>query len=117
MKAELKVPIYDHTIYIHVGSDLDLNDYNGILVDEALKVDISKYSGAIFECQNNSESLFYLEKFDINNSKDISVLAHECLHLTFYILSNASINYSIYSEEAYTYLHGYLVDQIITLIK
>jgi len=114
---KIKIPIYDHTVFIHVGKDFNLNDYEYLLSKEALESTVNDYDGAIFECQHKSESLLYLEKFDINSPKDISILAHECLHLTFYILSNVGINFNWNSEESFTYLHGYLVKEIITVIK
>jgi len=39
------------------------------------------------------------------------VIAHELLHTTFDILRNAGVKYSEKSEEAFSYLHGYLVDE------
>lgn len=44
-------------------------------------------------------------------------IAHECLHLTFAIMSSKGIKLGNKSEEAFTYLHGYLVDEVTGIIK
>ena len=41
------------------------------------------------------------------------IIVHECLHLTHYILRRAGVILSKESEEAFTYLQGYLVRQIL----
>lgn len=46
----------------------------------------------------------------------IHVVSHECLHATFNILTLRGVEYSIKSEETYTYLQGYLLEQILRQI-
>lgn len=41
------------------------------------------------------------------------VVAHECLHLVHFIMRRVGITLSQESEEAYTYLQGYLLGQIL----
>lgn len=41
------------------------------------------------------------------------VVAHECLHLVHFIMRRVGITLSHESEEAYTYLQGYLLGQIL----
>ncbi len=41
-----------------------------------------------------------------------ALLAHECMHCVFSILRNAGVEFTDGGEEAYTYLLGYLVEEI-----
>ena len=43
---------------------------------------------------------------------DISVLAHECLHITNYILKDKGVGVSTKNDEAQTYLLGYIMGSI-----
>lgn len=43
----------------------------------------------------------------------VEVVTHECMHLTFAILMNAGLKLTLDSEEAFTYLQGYLVKEIL----
>lgn len=39
-------------------------------------------------------------------------VAHECLHVTFQILDTCGVEYDSNNHEAFTYLHGYIVEQV-----
>lgn len=43
----------------------------------------------------------------------VELVAHECLHLTHYILKNAGLMLSSDSEEAFTYLQGNLIKDVL----
>ena len=43
----------------------------------------------------------------------VSIISHECTHLTHYILRNVGITLCKESEEAYTYLQQYLLETIL----
>jgi len=47
----------------------------------------------------------------------VSIIAHECFHLTCAILSQRGLRLTDSSEEAYAYLHGYLVDCVIQTLN
>lgn len=53
----------------------------------------------------------------LRGDASMSTIAHECLHATFDILSDAGMALSNDSEEAYTYLLGHLVDQVLIHFK
>ena len=44
----------------------------------------------------------------------VELVAHECLHLTHYVLRNAGITLTKESEEAYTYLQCDLIKKILS---
>lgn len=58
----------------------------------------------------------WVEKFKKTN-KDISVLAHEVLHLTFSGLEDVGIKYSDSSEEAFTYYFDHLLEGFLNAAK
>jgi hypothetical protein len=49
--------------------------------------------------------------------KSIYLLAHELFHLTGDILQHRGMKYSMDSEEAYAYYHGYLFQESFKLLK
>lgn len=48
---------------------------------------------------------------------DIPVIAHELLHVVFHILGGVNMTHAFESEEAYTYLFEYLLDQYAKKVK
>ena len=52
-----------------------------------------------------------------NSPEMIAVLAHECLHATFFVLANRGVLYSNESEETFTYLHQTMVKHCLKLLK
>lgn len=59
-----------------------------------------------------SYNFIWLDKFEYT-PKWISILVHECLHLTFEILKDRQLFYSKETEEAYCYYHDYLVKEAL----
>lgn len=47
---------------------------------------------------------------DMKSLKDLSLIAHESLHVTFSILDYIGMGYCEDSEEAYTYVLGYIMN-------
>ena len=43
----------------------------------------------------------------------LAILSHEVLHSVFHIMKNVSIEYTDKSEEAFTYLMGYITKEIV----
>lgn len=52
-------------------------------------------------------------------SKEIThgIIAHECMHAVFSIMDRKGISYCIQSEEAFTYVLGYLVDKVTGVFR
>jgi hypothetical protein len=44
-------------------------------------------------------------------------VAHECLHCTFKLLDDCDVKYNSEDHEAFTYLHGYIFEQVYERIK
>jgi len=51
-----------------------------------------------------------------NDRVSVSTIAHECGHLAFAILKSKGVVYCHKSEEAFTYLLGYLVEKVTEII-
>ena len=52
-----------------------------------------------------------------NAKRDLSCLAHECLHIANMILSNKGIKVSLKNDEAQAYLLGYLMKKCCEVLK
>jgi hypothetical protein len=50
------------------------------------------------------------------NAKTIALLSHEVLHAVSFILRRVGIEHTSDTEEAYTYLHQYVMSEVLTLV-
>ena len=55
--------------------------------------------------------IYFAKRPDVSHGEVANVVAHELLHATIHILKHANMRLNEGSEEAYTYLLGYLVEQ------
>ena len=69
----------------------------------------------IEEKKQNYVFYLWLETFS-HDIADWGNLAHECLHLTFAILDKIGMEVHESSEEAYAYLHEYLVKESLKIL-
>ena len=122
----IMIPIYKVELVISYGSDkkflkkswkdqpnMDIEKKN--LYNIAFK-DTFKEKGKIGGRYNyyRDEDLHYIHIFEKKSwSSLISDITHELSHATFEILRSRGIKYSTKSEEAYTYLQGYLIEETI----
>lgn len=107
-KKKLKLPIYSQfNITIIIADDLTQEVVN--ITKEPSDI---KYNGVFFYKKNGTDLYIGFEKDDLKPG----LVAHECLHATCYILDFVQIPLTESSEEAYTYLVGYLVDEVYKLI-
>lgn len=68
-------------------------------------------NGAFIQYTDNEGVL--IKVLWVRNLKDIPTLAHEILHLVFNVLTEKGLEYNLGSEESYTYLMGFIMDQIL----
>lgn len=47
----------------------------------------------------------------------ISIIAHECFHITNRVMGFAGCKLTEESEEAYCYLHGSIMEQVLNILK
>jgi hypothetical protein len=55
--------------------------------------------------------------YNADKCPGIDVIAHEVYHMTSYILWYAGMEHTQHSEEAFSYLHGYLFNAIYARLK
>lgn len=108
IKKKIKLPIYNQfTITILISEDLTQDVVN--LTKEPSDIN---YNGIFFYKKNGTDVYIGFQKDKLKPS----LIAHECLHATCYILDYVGIKLTEESEEAYTYLVGYLIDEVYKLI-
>lgn len=108
-KKKLKVPIYSF-------ANVEL-----VLVEN-----ITDYCERLGISRNNTEPngtfLYHTENVGqyyivLKHSSSNSTIAHEALHLTCEILREAGVSLTSESEESYTYLLSWVVDEIYKFLK
>ncbi len=76
-------------------------------------------------CEHESQGTMWASKdggviISINywnwTSEGVSVLAHECLHATFECLRRSGVKHCWKTEEAFCYLHSWMVKQCLSAI-
>lgn len=114
MNFIIKLEVYPFQVMVSLG------EKNKSLTKKLKKwkvksVDLGKYDG-IYTTFNNGYHLIRLKKVP-KSSYQFGVLQHEILHCTIQIMREVGMELSNKSEEAYTYLHGYLTYKILNEIK
>lgn len=66
-------------------------------------------AGGIFIHSVPDDKKYYLI---LERTSSVYYVAHECLHVTFHILDTCGVEYDSQNHEAFTYLHGYIVEQV-----
>lgn len=109
----IEIPLYHITIDIIIANSK--SKIMTLFSFENEREITSKAGRTIYDNTQTNEKLQI-----ILNGKSIlthGIIAHEALHATFFILSSRGLKYSQKSEEAYTYLIQFIIDQIYKLIK
>ena len=119
MFFKVTIGLYDANIFVSVGQ----NHENLLL---SLKKNYLKISKNIFPIGNHTKArvihfddgsnLIELPKANFNSPDFFESLSHEILHVAFDILNTRGFVLSRDSEEAYTYLMGFLVKEIMKKI-
>lgn len=103
-----KIPIYTGYLYILFTQDF-------VKASRELGVEIqpnaNEFDGIAFKKCTGKKSGYIL--FVKTNRKDFwSILTHEALHITNYILEDAGIKISTDNDEVQTYLLGYIMKHV-----
>lgn len=107
-KKKFKLPIYNQfDITILISDDLTQD-----VVNMTKEPSDMTYNGVFFHKRNGTDIFIGFDKNHIRPG----LVSHECLHATCYILDFVQLPLTEASEEAYTYLLGYLVDEVYKLI-
>lgn len=117
-KTKIKIPVYDSEIQMIVTDDLTKS-----FVKLCKKLDwlemLEGNTGPLMD-----SACFLYDDDDVGNyylilpyNADVFVISHEVLHATFIILDHHDVMYDKGNHEAFTYLHGHLVEIVYNKIK
>lgn len=117
MLFRIDVPIYKTGVYFIIDeTDEVCREYvkrktrghwkEGVPLDEGARARVLLHESRLSFVRIQGEDL-----------ADIPVITHELLHVVFHILGGVDITHAFESEEAYTYLLEYLLDQYIKKVK
>jgi len=120
----MKIPIYDIKMWVYIGevnnfkSEIKKKIKNVDIVDDLIKfIDTSALEGCTLSIPDpDIQLIIYLQDYT-GSAKDIGVLTHEVLHAVFRITDGKGIILCDESEESFTYLTGYITEEIIKKIK
>jgi hypothetical protein len=114
----IKIPVYDSDIHVVVTSDVHKSytklckklNWLNLLED----IEESSQDSACFVYGDEEVGDYYIIlPYDV----DIFVLSHEILHATFIILDDHNILYDKKNHEAFTYLHGHIMETVYNKLK
>jgi len=119
-RYKLHAGTYDFEYYLVIAprseSKKILHFINNICEDNSLEYDFTDSCGACFT-RFNYTPVLWIPKIP-ETPKEYATLAHECLHLTNYILLRwVNIPLSLESEEAYTHLLGKIIKDTLTAMS
>lgn len=114
---KIDIGIYKTWITVFVGSRKEFSDWlrkdkknivYKTLADFVIDGNEQSGFGDFYSSDEYRPTFVRLDSFKMN-ADDISAMAHEMAHATFYIMRDVDIDVCSESEEAFTYLQGYLV--------
>lgn len=117
----IDIELYKRNVLVFIGSHDELLEYTNCLKNDKL------YEHIAYNIINDmccAESAYYYDSengcglielhYHPNSPREIAIAAHECLHATMRIMSYVNVPcFQDESNEAYTYLHEYLVEQVL----
>ena len=129
----LQVPIYDQDIIVVINGQLkdgisflekmkNINKTGEITLAELKKnymfeKDLVLNSGQARTYASLPHGFIVLLSHQEDFAKTSGVVAHECLHVVYHIMERVGINFFMNeSDEAFTYLLGYLVENILKVM-
>lgn len=114
------VPIYNDRVWIYFGSIEEIKKIAKKRTNKHLREHIEnhpmEYLGAVHNSGKGNLTILHMIEMP-ETSFSYGVLQHEIFHLAYSILSSSGIELTKDSEEAYSYLIGYLTETIYNQIK
>jgi hypothetical protein len=117
-KLKIKIPIYDSDINLVITGDIykslvkicKKEDWLDLLED----IQDSGIGSAYFLYDDDSIGEYYMV---LPYNADVFLISHEVLHATFIILDHHNVMYDKINHEAFTYLHGHIVETVYNKVK
>lgn len=115
---------YTKGSYLFVGTANEFNAWTNKMFKQSLDID-DEYDGVVsylmkkgvrYEIMFISSDLVK-KKFHKKPQDVIGVIAHEAFHMTMFLLEYRGLKYSEETMEAFTYLHGHIVSEVIDKLK
>lgn len=103
-KSKHKIPIYHGTLYVIYTKDL-----KPIIKKHNLREGSEKCDAFVFSVEGKKGGIRYYAVFEKN---DVSVLAHEALHIVNFIFDDKHITPDVKNDEPQAYLIGWVFDKI-----
>lgn len=116
MNQIIEIPIYNQEVMVHFGDIEELKTHLTKYLDE---VDTYRILQVASECQDGitlhdepTQKVVVMMPSVPSKAEDYGILVHELSHAVNYIMKQVGIKPSEDSEEAYTYLLGYLTKEV-----
>jgi hypothetical protein len=68
-------------------------------------------AGGFFKCTTKDQRKIYI--IWVKKARDVSILAHELIHLVFEVFKERGISKSHRNQESFAYYHTYWMDKIL----
>lgn len=114
-RMRIKVPVYDSEIDLIITNDISKTYRNLCKRVEWLKGQEDDDQGSAYFLYHDSDVGNYYML--LTPEVDIFLISHEVLHATFIILEHHDVKFDKDSHEAFTYLHGHLMEVVYNKIK
>lgn len=117
-RFKIKIPVYDSEINVIVTEDI-AESYNKLCkrlewLDLLESSEDSVAGSAYFIYDDNQVGDYYML---LPYDADVFLISHEVLHATFIILGHHDVIFDKNNHEAFTYLHGHLVEMVYDKLK
>lgn len=108
IKRKFKVPVFDQAIIIHVTDEIDIASREL----ECSPEEIIHIHGAVYKDYNDRINVL----FNLEASKNINTVTHECLHIVKRIMEDVGIPIGKKTEEVEAYLLGYITEKVTKIL-
>jgi len=116
-RFKIKIPVYDSEINVIVTEDV-ARSY-GVLCKRLEWLDLleseDSIAGSAYFIYDDEQVGDYYMLLPFN--ADVFLISHEVLHATFIILGHHDVIFDKNNHEAFTYLHGHLVETVYDKLK
>ena len=115
IKKRIKIPLYNHlSLVIIISDDVYNASYDYIGIDNP---DKESNARGVFISNGGNESILSINPNQKSISDLAGIVSHEALHATNYIMDFVGMKLSSDSEESYTYLLQYIVEEVMNLVE
>ncbi len=108
-KYHFVIPLYEVAVTVYVSSDMKFN-VDAVNKDFGIKVETSKYLAKALQVSTKADVKFVM-MFQ-NNDHLAKVIAHESLHISWYVCKYLGIDLTYENHEAQAYILEHIVDRV-----